>query len=390
VRSLAEDPSHDGLLYVGTELGLFVGVIRAGGPFEWLELGVELPTLAINDLVVHERDNDLVLGTHGRGIWILDRLDGLQALVDHDLSAPALFPVGPARMERRATVTGSVGDAIFRGENPPQGALLDYWLPEALAPEEEPSADEPPEKRVSDTDQNGTEGDAEETERIHLEIRSSAGEVVRELEPTQGRGVNRIVWDLRHESLSEPRRSEPEERSFDRGPRRPAGPLVVPGTYLAVLEVDGQEFEVPVQVNEDPRIELSGDARREWTERQRKLVDLYEKANALLIGLLPPEPERTETALTESDVAESDLTESDITEPDEIAQPENSPTASDPPSESDQEAIRIAEELRDRIFSLYREVGSWTGPVTSDQALQESFFAEKLEELTTRFGRETE
>jgi photosystem II stability/assembly factor-like uncharacterized protein len=122
-RAAREDPRTPDVLYMGTEFGLFYSPNRGGS---WAELTGDLPTMAINDLVVHPRDNDLVLGTHGRGIWILDNLNALQELrtsvpaADGDETPTVrVFSTEPAEQIRYQREGGHGGDAIFFGENPP-------------------------------------------------------------------------------------------------------------------------------------------------------------------------------------------------------------------------------------------------------------------------------
>ena len=113
------------MLYLGTELGLFVTV---DGGQHWIELKNNMPTLAFNDLTIQTRDNDLVLATHGRGIWILDQLSAIQGLAAAAGTDAQLFPIEPAEQIRYTNLKAHAGDLTFRGENPPNGAIVDYWL----------------------------------------------------------------------------------------------------------------------------------------------------------------------------------------------------------------------------------------------------------------------
>ncbi|MBT8337548.1 MAG: hypothetical protein KJO11_13155, partial [Gemmatimonadetes bacterium] len=125
-RTLREDPRNPELLYLGTELGLFVSLDRGE---TWAELRADMPLMAFNDLVVHPRDNDLVLGTHSRGIYVLDDVNALQELTPEVRAAPShLFTAEPAHQIRYDSQRGHTGDMIFTGENPPAGAILSFWL----------------------------------------------------------------------------------------------------------------------------------------------------------------------------------------------------------------------------------------------------------------------
>jgi hypothetical protein len=192
----------------------------------------------VNDLVVHPRDNDLILGTHGRGIWILDHLNPLQELTPEVLASPAhLFSMEPAEQIRYRSEKGHAGDMVFRGENPAPGALIDYWL----GPE------------VGD---------------VSLSILEAGGRIVARVRATNRPGLNRVTWNLRQ--------SEPDQE----GAETPRGPLVVPGTYTVRVEVDGVLREQPLVVREDPRIQVDEGTRRAWTQHLLALGALARDAGS--------------------------------------------------------------------------------------------------------------
>ncbi len=220
VRTLREDPRNPEALYLGTEFGAFFSGDRGTS---WAPLELGLPTVAVNDLMVHPRDNDLILGTHGRGIWILDNVNALQELTPRVLSSRAhLFTLEPAEQIRYLSEKGHDGDMIFRGKNPAPGALVDFWL-----------------------DRDG--------DPAALSFLDAAGQVVARIAAPGRRGVNRVGWDLRHSSP-------------DSGPGGgPAGPLVVPGRYTVRLEAGGTVSERTLEVREDPRIQVDEPTRARWT-----------------------------------------------------------------------------------------------------------------------------
>jgi hypothetical protein len=123
-RTICEDPQNTNPRYLGTELGLFISLDRGN---RWVEFRNNLPLAAINDLEVHPRDNDLILGTHGRSIWILDHLSALQALTPEALASDAyLAEIPSTEMIRYTTAHADAGHMIFEGKNPAPGALIDY------------------------------------------------------------------------------------------------------------------------------------------------------------------------------------------------------------------------------------------------------------------------
>jgi len=233
VRTVREDPRNPQVLYLGTEFGAFYSLDR-GGRWTALELGI--PTVAVNDLVVHPRDNDLILATHGRGVWILDNINSLQELSPAVLASSGhLFSMEPAEQIRYRSEKGHTGDMIFHGTNPAEGALIDFWL-----------ADGQHEATVSVLDQ----------ER----------KLVASLPAPGGTGLNRITWNLRM-------------KNPDQGPGEPPrGPLVVPGQYIVRLEVAETVSESVLEVREDPRLQIDAQTRRQWTEDLLALGDLAREA----------------------------------------------------------------------------------------------------------------
>jgi len=319
LRTLREDTRNPDLLFIGAELGLFFSI---DGGSHWLPLKNNMPTAAFNDLVIHPRDNDLVLGTHGRGIWILDNIACLQELSPAVMAAPAyLFSIETAEMVRYAREKGHTGDMIFRGENPPAGAVIDYYLKSEIA------------------------GDS-----IRLAIFDHTGQTAAELNPKRSQGINRVVWDLRYDDISGPELEE-EERS-----RSLRGPLVVPGLYTVKLEAGGVIKTKTFRVNEDPRIQIAWDERREWTRSLLDIADLYRKSSKEIEDWAEWKKKRKKTPAEQ----ESD-------ENREI-----------------QELDRMLRELNARIASLYYQVSSWTGRMTKDQQAQLTYFNDKLTELKQR------
>lgn len=221
-RTIREDPRNPDVLYLATELGLFVSTDRGEA---WTELKADMPTMAFNDLVVHPRDNDLVLATHSRGLFVLDDVNALQELTPEVMASPShLFTAEPAYQIRYSGERGHTGDMIFEGENPPSGAILQFWLGSGVR-----------EASLDVFDGNGAE-------------------VAQVPVSTPQSGINRAVWNLRM-ALG----TAQEERGG------PSGPLVVPGTYTVRLTAGGVSSEQNLVVREDPRIDVDPTTRAQWT-----------------------------------------------------------------------------------------------------------------------------
>jgi photosystem II stability/assembly factor-like uncharacterized protein len=263
-RTLREDTRNPNLLYLGTELGLFITV---DGGQRWVELKNNMPTLAFNDLVIHPRDNDLVLASHGRGIWILDNVNALQGLTPQTFASSAtLFTIEPAEQIRYINTKAHTGDMFFRGENPPNGAIIDYWLGDKI-------------------------------DKIELTVHTPGGELVQSLRPATARGMNRVIWNLRYADLPV-RGGGGGDDDEGGGGGGMVGPYVAPGTYVVRLTAGGRTHEQKLEVRDDPRISLSDGDRRLWHDTLMSLAATIRQA--------APVNERLQKA-TGSDAALADL-----------------------------------------------------------------------------------
>ena len=311
VRTLREDPRNPDVLYTGTEFGLYV-TFDTGD--HWTELKNNMPTLAINDLLIHPRDNDLVLGTHGRGIWILDNVNALQEITADILNRDAhLFTIEPAEMIRYSKIKAQSGDMVFKGSNPPNGAIIDYYLREEAT-----------------------------KESVTLTIQDSSGTELRSLEPSRHKGINRVIWNLRHPNLPAPAHEKPNQ--FGEYPREPNGPRVLPGVYTVRLRIYDSVYEQPVEVHEDPRINVTTTDRTAWTETLLKIATLYRQTN---------------------DWVESIHT---IQNRDERKQCDS--------------VRKLVYELRRRILILYSQIDGWTGRLSEDQLVLLSFLEDARNQLS--------
>jgi photosystem II stability/assembly factor-like uncharacterized protein len=230
-RSIREDPVRPGLLYLGTENRLYVSFDDGA---RWQPLINNLPPAPMYDLVVQPHFNDLVIGTYGRGFWILDDVTPLQQLTPEVVASPVhLFRPRDAYRFHARTSPMTMANDMTAGDNPPYGASINYWLAS------------PP------------RGD------VTLRIADSEGRAVRTLRGTRSRGINRVWWDLQDaNSLPIRLRTTPLHADWvDLGPERVrtvSGGLSMlqpPGTYTVTLEVDGRTLSQPLRVLKDPSSE---------------------------------------------------------------------------------------------------------------------------------------
>jgi hypothetical protein len=257
VYSLMQDHVKPELLFVGTEFGLYFTVDEGA---HWFRLKGGLPTIQVRDIDIQRTENDLALGTFGRGFYILDDYTPLRHVSEQALEQDVvLFPTkgAPRYVEKRSRV-GSRGASFWTADNPAFGATFTYYLKDGFKTLEEQrieaekkarKAGEEP--RIPTYDQLRAEEEQVEP-KVFFTVRKSDGEVVRRIDAKASKGIHRVTWDLRYPS-ARPTSIKKEE---DRPPwaRDPVGPLALPGTYTVTMSstVDGettdlagpQEFQV--------------------------------------------------------------------------------------------------------------------------------------------------
>jgi photosystem II stability/assembly factor-like uncharacterized protein len=301
VLAIAEDHINPNLLFAGTEFGVFFSI---DGGQKWVQLKGGLPTIAVRDINIQKRENDLVIGTFGRGIYILDDYTPLRLLKPEMLKQDGpLFPVKDGLMYIQAQPLGGrgknfQGESFFMAENPPFGTVFTYYLKEELKTKKAKRQDaekEAAKKGTATFLPSQAELRAEEEEEapaLIFTVTDSSGRVVRRLTGPVTAGMQRSAWDLRYAAASLPPPPNPEtEDPFSEGP---TGPLVMPGMYKVSVakRVDGvmsplgqpQEFQVVVEGQE----RMSAPDRTALVEFQQKVARLQraaqgaqEAANAL-------------------------------------------------------------------------------------------------------------
>ncbi len=254
VNVIAEHPRQPNLLLLGNEIGVYYSIDRGAS---WTRLRNNLPTVPVDDIIVHPRDNDLVIGTHGRGIWIMDDITPLEELSRDVLASAAhLFSVRAAISYTPYTPQGWTPGALA-APNPPQGARIRYYLAQDL---ETAAA-------------LGSDGENADAATAKLTIMDASGAIVRELEGPGVAGGHEIVWDLR---LPPPYEPEPSEQGGFFG--APQGPKVLPGSYTVRLDAASQSMTSEFEVRLDPRVQIS---QADLEARQDALMSMYLLAKPL-------------------------------------------------------------------------------------------------------------
>jgi photosystem II stability/assembly factor-like uncharacterized protein len=232
-----EDLVNKDLLFVGTELGLWVSL---DGGKQWAQYkGNDFPNVAVRDLAIHPRDKDLVIATHGRGIWIIDDITPLRALTQETLAKEAAFIEARPTVQRIPAFGGWVnGDAAFAGPNPSEEAVITYYQ----------------QKRHIFGD-------------LKIEILDQDGKFVTTVTSSKRRGLNRATWAMR---LKAPRVPTAASAAFGAA----VGPRVLPGTYTVKMTKDKNVYTTKLEVTTDPRARHTPEDRRAQFDLAMKLYNL--------------------------------------------------------------------------------------------------------------------
>lgn len=296
-RTLTEDLKNPDVLYLGTETGLFVTIDRGK---RWTRIKANLPTVRIDEITLHPRDNAMILATHGRALWILDHLEPIQeyAAAQAATADAKLFAPPPYALYRRPARDRNYefwGDQTFFGENPPQAAVISWFLKRPVN-----------EVALRITDASGRE------------VRQIAGAV---LADSTRPGIQSACWDLRVQPLAPPASGRggrgreaggapqaatgaaPAERSpfgagcgggagvgggrgLGGGAAATAGPFVLPGVYTVSLLVDGKLVDSkPLRVMADPEVLLTDAERKRLFDMAMEMHELQRRVAAVATPL---------------------------------------------------------------------------------------------------------
>ena len=252
VNVVREDPARPGLLYAGTEFGIYVSFDDGG---HWQSLQQNLPVTSVRDIDVH--GDDLVIATHGRGFWIMDDITALRQMSGVRPGAVTLFAPAVAIRMRIADFTGTpMPKDEPMASNPPAGAIIDYVLPAtAQGPVAVTILDAQGQvvRRYSSAEHASPPDPAK--------LQYAPEWVVPAPVPAAAPGMQRFVWDLRYAKLVEPGAKGPSED----------GVWAPPGRYTVELTVDGREYRQPLTVKADPRVRVSAAGLRQQFELAREV-----------------------------------------------------------------------------------------------------------------------
>jgi photosystem II stability/assembly factor-like uncharacterized protein len=291
VKVIREHPRNPNLLFLGTEFGLFASTDRGG---RWMQIRQNLPTVPVFDILIHPRENDLILATHGRSIWVMDDITPLEQLNQNAMNSGVyLFDPRQAVMWRAWNNRSLTSDKAFYGQNPPNGAMINFYLKEPL----------------------------KDRENVTITIQDAAGQAVRTIvcnrpnpnapqpqpggfgfgggggggggfgfgggggqQCTANQGINRYVWDMRSRPVAPPGGQTPGGEGGPGGPGGFAAALanlgfrVDPGTYTVKVKRGDTELSKTLTIIEDPRINFSAEDRAKKRAALMKLQPLVVQA----------------------------------------------------------------------------------------------------------------
>ncbi|HEX8872706.1 MAG TPA: hypothetical protein VF758_08075 [Candidatus Acidoferrum sp.] len=235
---IKEDTVSPQILFLGTEFGLWISL---DGGKQWAQYkGHEFPSVAVRDIAVQPRESDLVVATHGRGIWIVDDISPLRKLTPEVMAKDAVFLEGrPAQQRLNANGGWAEGNAAYSGSNPPDGVWITYYQKK---------------RHIFG--------------KMKLEIVDAQGKVVDTLPSNNRRGISRVVWPMR---IKAPRVPPASIAAFEAS----EGPRVVPGTYTVRMTRGKETVTTPLVIGLDPRAKFT-------VEDRKQQFDAITKVHALL------------------------------------------------------------------------------------------------------------
>ncbi len=340
---IKEDLEKPDLLFLGTEFGLWISI---DGGKNWAQFkGNHFPAVAVRDLAIQPRENDLVLGTHGRGIWIIDDIVPLRGLTNSVTSQEVAF-VSARPVQQRIEGSGgwANGDAVFVGDNPPDAAVINYYQKERHL-----------------------------FGKLKIEVLDSSGRVVDEVPASKRPGLNRVMWSMREN----PPRVPPAAQvafSSSRGPR------LVPGDYTVRLTKAGKTYETKLTVGLDRRAKFTVEDKKAQYDAAMKVRDLFHDESALMdrIGTLRRDVSKAAAGVAENDPLKKNIKGFD----DKIEMVRKKIVAT-----KEGGAITGEERLREHTDQLYGALLSFEGKPGDYQIAYIAALRRELEDVTKEFDQ---
>jgi photosystem II stability/assembly factor-like uncharacterized protein len=337
---IREDLVNPDLIFLGTEFGLFISI---DGGKSWAHLKENFPMVAVRDMVIHPREHDLIIATHGLGIWIIDDLTPLRNLKKDMLeSEVTILPSRPSTISYSSFMQDFPGDDGFVGANPPSSAKITYYLKE---------------RHIF--------GD------LKLEILDSEGRIVKSLPTGKRKGINIVYWDMR---------LKPPKVSFKPGvPTGVAyGPMVPEGTYTVKITKNGKSYFGKLELRPDPVSTHKEEDRKLQYETVMKLYGMLEKLAYISDSVLNAKKELDgRIEILEKEKRGKGLRKI-LKDFSEKLKKFHSELVSE-------EGMYTEPKLSERVLDLYSSVSSYGGRPTNSQLLHTSVLEEEVKKAEEKF-----
>ncbi len=324
VKVVRQDPHNPNLLFAGMEHGIYASWNKGKN---WEKINIDLPNVSVRDLRIHKRDRDLIVGTHGRGAYILDDIRPLEELTSAEGKELHLFPVREAVLWNMFWRLENLGDRTYKAKNPEYGAYINFYL------------------------------NQDTKEPIDIQIKDGSGNLITTLTHKQAKkGINRVVWDLGYDG-AQPLKNKVKE-GFSYGSIRPK---VVPGTYKAHIAHKGINVNTEINIVGDLRINLSDAAYKAKLDALLELRNLLSQTHQLIdqfssvIDQLANLNEKLESNSKAKSLVNTTHKELKAYKEDHLMRP--------PPSMNYRQRPRLREEIR----SLMSAIDNTTNPPTLPQ-----------------------
>ncbi|HUA88982.1 MAG TPA: hypothetical protein VL994_06080, partial [Steroidobacteraceae bacterium] len=346
VHVIKEDTVDSRLLFLGTEFGLWVSI---DGGAHWGQFkGGDIPAVAVRDIAVQPRDSDLVLATHGRGIWIIDDITPLRHLTPELMAQDVSF-VSARAVQQRIEANGgwANGAAAFVGDDPAAGAVITYY------------------QRTRHL-----------FGKLKIEVLDGAGHVVDELPASSRRGLNRVVWTMH---LPAPHVPPAVQVAF----AGTQGPRALPGTYTVRIEDNGKTYDTKVDIGLDRRVTWSLADRKAQFDAAMKVYTLFNdetqfygqiaglRAQVAAASKGRPAKDALHVKLADFDHKLDDIRKEIV-------------------ATTEGGAITGEERLREHTDQLYGAITGWDGPPSAYQLDNIAGLRSQLNDATTEFTRLTD
>ena len=343
VHVIREDTQDRDLLFLGTELGLWISV---DGGQHWAQYkGASFPAVAVRDLFVHPRESDLVLATHGRGIWIIDDITPLRGLDPAIMAQTAAFVPGRPAVQHMDTNGGwPEGDATYTGPGRPREAFITYYQKS---------------RHIF--------GD------LKIEVLDAAGKLVDTVPSGKHRGVNRAGWSMR---LKPPKVPPAASALFGAA----FGPRVLPGTYTVRMTKGDQVYTTKLDVRIDPRARYTGEDRRAQFELVSRLSNLLNHMSWAVDAIIAVRDQANARAakLGKTDPLARQLSS--------LAQAADAIRAKIVATKEGG-MITGEERLREYLGGLYGDVNGYDGRPTASQVARTEALGRELEDVIREFSQ---